>query len=554
MANAFTLQEFATEKMLTVLLVKERAKCRKNNRSANRIAKDKKHNRNHKKIHLDRDCDINTLTRRKMLSRMMPPRHTWVRPSKRKKLPNKAVDTSKNTEKALLLTIERDRELCKTTGKQFAYLQDLDKFIQQIKKRLDDGHIQFERPLLVPILKDKTTGNDGVTCVTCRPLAVYTQLEDKIIISVTSRYLTRLLDQHLHENILSYRPPRHFHGQEHYVTTNNDGIALIKDFRDKHVDKDIYVADCDIKKFYDSIPHSVVIECFDRILDKTKLTSDGKAQVMSVLKAYLDSYNFYTNALIESQVAPRQCFHKVRRRMKDQNDENNYRIEWVDEILALPEEEKASRGVPQGGALSLIIANVVLNDVDQFFVANKDDNRLFIRYCDDMILMHTSREECERLMNAYTTSLTNHGLFYHDFEHVSQLKEQELTTKSFWKAKSHHTFKWDYGSGESNSYIGFLGYEMRRDGKMRLRKSKVKHFKEKLNRIYYAIRRYQKSKKHSEKEKEQYRQKTLDQLLDGVNFYKSLDLDTFKQGRQYKFFTKLRHRVEARLERLSPPS
>ena len=535
MPNAITLQEYATEKKLTVLLVKERAKCRK-------------HNRSDKKNRLDQNCDINTMSRRKMLSRMMPPRHTWVRPSKRKRLPNGAADTSKNTEKALLLTIKCDRERCKTTGQQFAYLQELDKFILRIKKRLGEVHLQFEHPLLVPILKDKNAGDDGVTNVTCRPLVVYTQLEDKIIIAITSRYLTRLLDRHLHENILSYRPSRQFHGQEHHVTTNNDGIVLIKNFRDKHVDKDIYVADCDIKKFYDSIPHSVVTECFDRILDKTKLTNEGKAQVKKVLNAYLDSYNFYTSALIESQIAPRQCFNKVRRRLKDQNNVNNYRIEWVDEIMALPEEEKASRGVPQGGALSLVIANVVLNDVDQVIVANKDDNRLFVRYCDDMILMHTSLEECERLMKAYTTSLTNHGLFYHEFEQVSELKDQELTTRRFWKAKSHHTFRWDYGSGDRNSYIGFLGYEMRRDGKMRLRKSKIMHFKEKINRIYYAIRRYQKSDKHSEEEKEQYRQKTLDQLLNCVNFYKSLDPNIFKQGRQYKFFTKLRQKVENRLQ------
>ena len=535
MANAITLQEYATEKKLTVLLVKERAKCRK-------------HNRSDKKNRLDQNCDINTMSRRKMLSRMMPPRHTWVRPSKRKRLPNGAADTSKNTEKALLLTIKRDRELCETTGHQFAYLQELDKFILRIKKRLGEVHLQFEHPLLVPILKDKKTGDDGVTNVTCRPLVVYTQLEDKIIIAITSRYLTSLLDRHLHENILSYRPSRQFHGQEHHVTTNNDGIVLIKNFRDKHIDKDIYVADCDIKKFYDSIPHPVVTECFDRILDKTKLTNEGKAQVKKVLNAYLDSYNFYTSALIESQIAPRQCFNKVRRRLKDQNNVNNYRIEWVDEIMALPEEEKARRGVPQGGALSLVIANVVLNDVDQVIVANKDDNRLFVRYCDDMILMHTSLEECERLMKAYTTSLTNHGLFYHEFEQVSELKDQELTTRRFWKAKSHHTFRWDYGSGDRNSYIGFLGYEMRRDGKMRLRKSKIMHFKKKINRIYYAIRRYQKSDKHSEEEKEQYRQKTLDQLLNCVNFYKSLDPNTFKQGRQYKFFTKLRQRVENRLQ------
>ena len=75
------------------------------------------------------------------------------------------------------------------------------------------------------------------------------------------------------------------------------------------------------------------------------------------------------------------------------------------------------------------------------------------------------------------------------------------------------------------------------------------HFKEKINRIYYAIRRDQRSDKHSEEEKEQYRQKTLDQLLNCVNFYKSLDPNTFKQGRQYQFLLKLRKRVEARLAR-----
>ena len=81
-----TLLDFATPKMLTCLLVKERAKCRRRNRN------DKK------KKHFNRECDINKLSPRKMLSRIMPPRQTWVRPSKRKRLDNSAVDTSKNAE------------------------------------------------------------------------------------------------------------------------------------------------------------------------------------------------------------------------------------------------------------------------------------------------------------------------------------------------------------------------------------------------------------------------------------------------------------------------
>lgn len=539
MAKAITLLEFASSKTLTRLLVKERAKCRKRNRGD-------------KKKHLDKECDIDNLPMRKMLSRMMPPRHTWVRPSKRDRLPNGAADTSKNTEKALLLTIDHDRKLSNSNGQSFAYLQELDAFIARIRKLLATGEIKLDSPQLMPVPKNDKIAVGGVTNVTCRPIVVYKRLEDKIILALVSRYLTSLLDKHLHENILSYRPSRRFYGQEHHVTDFNDGIALIKRFREEKGDKDIYVADCDIKKFYDVIPHSVVLECFARLLNKTSLTDDGKTQVMALLRAYLDSYNFYTNVLKESQRAPKQYFAKVRRQLKDIDNLNNYQIEWVDEIMALPEQERQDRGVPQGGALSLIIANVVLNDVDQVIVAQMDSNRLFIRYCDDMILMHTSRDECERQMTAYTTSLTEHGLYYHSFEHVrdsKDLESPELTSKHFWDIKSHYTFKWDKGHGDSNNYIGFLGYEMRRDGKLRLRKNTVMRYKEKTNRIFYAIRRYKNSDKHSDEEKEKYAKQTLDQLFDGVNFYKSLDFLKFKQGRQYQFLLKLRKRVEARLAR-----
>ena len=117
-----TLQEFATDNRLTILLIKERAKCRRRNRDA-------------KKPHiLDRECDIDELSARKMLSRLMPPRRQWVVPSKRVKLPNGAVDTCKNAEKALLLTISRDRKR-REKGALFPYLDEMDAFFARIRKR-----------------------------------------------------------------------------------------------------------------------------------------------------------------------------------------------------------------------------------------------------------------------------------------------------------------------------------------------------------------------------------------------------------------------------------
>ena len=167
-----TLLDFATQEMLTNLLVKERAKCRRRNR-------------NDKKKHLDRECDINKLSTRKMLSRMMPPRRMWVRPAKRIRLKNKAVDTSKNAEKALLLTIDRDRK--NQSNHPRVYLDELDAFINHIRTRLSNGNLELEPPQLMPILKSQQALPDGTFEVTCRPPIPDQPLPDPFIGQTSAR-------------------------------------------------------------------------------------------------------------------------------------------------------------------------------------------------------------------------------------------------------------------------------------------------------------------------------------------------------------------------------
>ena len=525
-----TLIEFASDQILTQLLVKERAKCLRRNRSD-------KHHR------LDKNCELDELSTRKMLSRMMPPRSTWVRPSKRKNLSKGSAGARKLAEKALSLTIKRDKEQWQK-GETFRYLDELHDFFDRIRLRLSEGQLQLESPHLMPILKDKKKLEDGTWKVTCRPLSVYAKLDDKVILALTSRYLSRYFNRYLHENILSYRPARDFQGEKHHVTDFNDGILLIKAFRKEHDSERIYAADCDIKKFYDIIPHEVVRGCFRRMLDTSRLNEDGKGQVMRVLDAYLNSYNFYTNALKESQDHP-AVFGKVQRKLHDYGQKNTYLIGKVD----ISDEEYRQRGVAQGGALSLQVANIVLNDVDNVIVNEPDNNQLFVRYCDDMILLHTNYDECCRLMDLYARSLTNHGLFYHDFEQVSESKcrpaEGELavaTTNHFWKTKSHLPYLWGKGEGNSNFYVGFLGYEIRRDGHMRLRKSNIERFDEKFVRLRYALRRYR--KKHTEEEYLTHRKQVLDKMMKGVEVYTAFDLEQFKRHAQYRHLEKQRRRME----------
>ena len=534
-----TLLEFATDATLTRLLVKERIKQSGHNSSDKTYRKEDKR-------------EFELLPTRKKLSRLMPARYTWVRPSKRIKDPKGKLDKRKNNMKALLRTIYRDKKKQKQ-GAHFIYLDEQQAYFSHIRTILTSDSIKFQPPVLMPIYKDKKSKyhethdkkDTNIFNVTCRPLSVYSHLDDKIILALTSLYLTRYFDEYLHENILSYRPPRKLgdkfgnkfgnkSGKDEdkpHVTDFNDGIRLIMDYRLKNISKPIYAADCDIKKFYDIIPHQEVINCFNRLFDKSSLSDEGRAQVMRVINAYLDSYNFNTNAWRIAEDYD-YVYNKVRRRLRDIKHVNSYKIGWPDE-LGSPENQPELRGVPQGGALSLLIANIVLNDVDQAIIRNDDPNRLFIRYCDDIILLHTDESECERLISEYARSLESHGLVYHPFKYVS-----DCSRKDFWDIKSHHTFLWGEGDGNCNRYIGFLGYEISfRDGHLRLRKSNVKRAEEKIGRIKYALRRYQ--KKHSQEEYDSYLKAMLAKAEKTFDTYEVFEEVRFKAGKQYKHIKKL---------------
>lgn len=439
--------------------------------------------------------------------------------------------------KALKLTIKRDRKL--RNNPEFtartAYLDVLDDYVSRIREELHSvNELPLNAPTLLAKYKDETRNPDGSKVITCRPLAVFTALHDKIILAVTSRYLASKFNWYLHKNILSYRTARKFYDDERfYVTDFNDGIALIKEFRNTHEGK-IYAADCDIKKFYDTINHGIVRDCFMRMLDAADLCDEGKRQVMRVMDAYLKSYNFYDNTL---QASKQDGFwNSIAKKCHDTNHQNTYKFGWVDDnefakCYGSKEtfySERKNIGVPQGGSLSLLIADMVLNDVDQVIVGthdkpNEDQNLLLVRFCDDMILMHTDKSECERLMCEYCNSLSKHKLVYHKFTQVADVKDSHKTKPEFWNVKSHATFCWCKGEGDESEWIGFLGYEMRNDGMLRLRKSNISKVEEKLWRKYYGTLRAIKNTAMTQAEAIKHIDESYKELPNVLGFYKELE-------------------------------
>lgn len=107
-----------------------------------------------------------------------------------------------------------------------------------------------------------------------------------------------------------------------------------------------YVVDLDLERFFDTVNHSKLIQL---LWDKIK---DGR--VISLIHKYLRAGFMAGNAF-----------------------------------------ERTTCGVPQGGPLSPILSNVLLNELDKEVVRR---GHLFVRYADDMLIFCTSMRSGERTL------------------------------------------------------------------------------------------------------------------------------------------------------------
>lgn len=465
--------EYASEKRILELLVKERVKValkgKLDSLSPVAIAR----NAGQEK----------TLTVTEQIFMLMPPRDSWYRPQKRDRMQDNGERKSNKQvlTRSIALTIKKHRK----SGAGFPYLQRLDDFIAQLREDIiGDAPLEFSSIKIVG--KKKKVDSDKVTIL--RPICVFDSLREKLLIALASKYLSDVFDPLLHEEILSYRPPRRYHGSKEPVLTDRDNaIENLQLYRSKHRQHAIYVAECDIQKYFDTINHDVIRDCFSRFATKAQALYPGfeYKEVKRILDAYLDSYSFYKNVLVENG---KLMLCEQPRKYESPKDEL-----FVQRGCYTPQEFKASTdriGIPQGGALSGLISNVILCTVDnESILQNDDPDRFFCRYGDDIILMHTSRAECERLINLYCSTLTGHKLLYHDFMSVADptLRKADGTTRpALWDAKSRSPFLWGRRDGEKEQvdWIGFLGYEIRYTGEVRIRRSSLNDKFKSIKRRY----------------------------------------------------------------------
>lgn len=156
---------------------------------------------------------------------------------------------------------------------------------------------------------------------------------DRVIQQAITQVLSPIYEKQFSENSFGFRPNRGAHDALKQCQINvNDGY--------------VYVADMDLEKFFDTVSQSKLIE----VLSKT--IKDGR--VISLIHKYLNA-----------GVISKGMF------------------------------ERTEVGMPQGGPLSPLLSNIMLNELDKELTRR---GHRFVRYADDCMIFCKSRKSAERTL------------------------------------------------------------------------------------------------------------------------------------------------------------
>ena len=157
---------------------------------------------------------------------------------------------------------------------------------------------------------------------------------DRVFQQAITQVLSPIYEKQFSENSFGFRPNRGAHDALKQCQTNvNDGY--------------VYVVDMDLEKFFDTVCQSKLIEVLSRTI------KDGRA--ISLIHKYLNA-----------GVISRGMF------------------------------EKTEVGMPQGGPLSPLLSNIMLNELDKELTRR---GHRFVRYADDCMIFCKSRKSAERTLN-----------------------------------------------------------------------------------------------------------------------------------------------------------
>ena len=160
---------------------------------------------------------------------------------------------------------------------------------------------------------------------------------DRFVQQAVAQVLTPIFEEQFHDHSYGFRPNR---------CAQQAVLKALEMMNDGHS----WIVDIDLAKFFDTVDHDKLMTIFGRTI------KDG--DVISVVRRFLAS-----GVMIDD--------------------------EYEDTIV----------GTPQGGNISPLMANIMLNELDKELEARRLD---FVRYADDLIIMVGSRQAADRVMKSVT--------------------------------------------------------------------------------------------------------------------------------------------------------
>lgn len=388
------------------------------------------------------------------LDGLFPPRKQWCGIGKGRE----KIDTVARNEKRLKYTYLKAKKVQSKDEwyvKLCARADEIVRYAYRKRKKID--------PPTVTAIEKKRIEERRV--IECRPVCSF-PMDLKIILSLLNKYLTELFDPYFLECSYAFRKPT----PKKHILQHLNAVEAIRDYRRMHPDIALYVAECDMQKFYDTISHEIIKKRFNQLLNRAKSEKRISRYFAGIVKRwffyYVDCFDFINNVLINNKKQTDDSFWKnIKGREK-----YRCKIEWVDRHLLDRKQAKRIKGrvgVPQGGALSGLIANIVMHFVDGKVlesIGKKD--MLYCRFCDDMILIGPDENNVINTFTIYNTAIRISKLVAHPNKPI------DLTQmKDFWKGKTRGPYKWMRGEYDAYPWITFVGFDINWCGNLRIRKS-----------------------------------------------------------------------------------
>ncbi|MCX5309396.1 group II intron reverse transcriptase/maturase [Streptomyces sp. NBC_00154] len=224
------------------------------------------------------------------------------------------------------------------------YEQNLSKNLFKLWNRMSSGSYF---PPAVKAVEIPKAGGKGI-----RVLGVPT-VDDRIAQTVAAMYLERRVEPVFHPDSYGYRPRR-------------SALDAVEQCR-KRCWRSDWVVDLDIRAFFDSVDHELMLRAVERHIDE-----DGK-WVLLYVKRWL--------------VAP---------------------LAKADGSV-----QQRDRGTPQGSAVSPVLANLYLHYAFDVWLAREFPKVTFERYCDDAVIHCGSEGQARRVRDALEQRLAQVGLELH---------------------------------------------------------------------------------------------------------------------------------------------